>query len=123
MSRAAYGLTVWLMATACGMASAQEASITAADAKKFVGKEQTVCGVVASTNYLKSSRTQPTFLNLDKAYPNTIFTVVIFGSDRSKFGEPDVALKDRTICATGKIELYRDSPQIVVKDPKQLVVR
>ena len=64
---------------------------------------------------------QPTFLNLDQPFPQQIFTVVIFGSDRSKFGEPEKAFLNQTICATGTIEDYRGLPQIVAKEPKQIV--
>jgi len=40
----------------------------------------TVCGEVASTHYAVRSRGNPTFINLDKAYPNQIFC----GSDLGK---------------------------------------
>jgi hypothetical protein len=46
--------------------------------------------------------------------------VVIFGSDRAKFGEPDTEFATQTICATGKVEEYRGVPQIVATDPKQI---
>ena len=45
-------------------------------------KRLTVCGIVASAHYAASSKGQPTFVNLDKPYPNQIFTVLIWGSDR-----------------------------------------
>ena len=96
------------------------APITAVDAKNHIGKEMTVCGVVAATRYLDTSSSRPTFLNFDKPSPNQTFTVVIFGDDRKKFGEPEVAYKDKKICVTGKIEEYRGSPQIVARDPKQI---
>jgi hypothetical protein len=62
-----------------------------------------------------------TFLNLDQPFPKQIFTVVIFGSDRSKFGEPEKEFLNQTICATGTIEDYRGLPQIVAKEPEQIL--
>ncbi len=98
--------------------------ITAKDAEKYFGKTETVCGQVASATHAVRSKGQPTFLNLDESYPNQIFTVVIWGSDRGKFSEPTEKLyRGKTICVTGKITSYRGKPQIVVKDPKQIVVR
>ena len=41
---------------------------------------------VASAHYAERSKGQPTFINLDKPYPNAPFTVLIWGSDRGKFG-------------------------------------
>lgn len=61
-------------------------TLTAAEAKDHVGEVATVCGEVASTHYAATSRGNPTFINLDRPYPNEIFTVLIWGSDRAKFG-------------------------------------
>jgi len=63
-----------------------------------------------------------TFLNLDKPYPNQIFTVVIWGSDRSKFGTPEVDYKGKRICVTGKITEFRNVPQIIADRPQQIQV-
>jgi hypothetical protein len=48
-----------------------------------VGETATVCGTVASANYAVRTKGQPTFLNLDKAYPNHVFTIVVWGSERA----------------------------------------
>jgi hypothetical protein len=98
--------------------------IAAKDAQKYLGKTETVCGQVASATHAVRIKGQPTFLNLDEPYPNQIFTVVIWGSDRVKFQEsPEKFYRGKTICITGKITSYRGKPQIVVKDPKQIVVK
>ena len=60
--------------------------LTTSEAKEHFGETATVCGEVASTRYADSTKGQPTFLNLDKPYPNQIFTIVIWGDNRSKFG-------------------------------------
>jgi hypothetical protein len=49
------------------------------DAGKFIGRQKTVCGAVASAHFATRSKGQPTFVNLDKPYPNQIFTVLIWG--------------------------------------------
>ena len=95
-------------------------SLSAAEAKEHVGEVATVCGTVVSTRYAASTKGSPTFLNLDKAYPNQVFTIVIWGSDRSKFGRPEVDYREKRICVTGKIAEYRGKPEIVADDPKQL---
>jgi hypothetical protein len=48
--------------------------LTAAEAKEHFGDNATVCGEVVTTRYAASSKGEPTFLNLDKPYPNQIFT-------------------------------------------------
>jgi hypothetical protein len=59
--------------------------LSANDAKNHIGETATVCGSVVSTHYAPGTKGQPTFLNLDKPYPNPVFTVLIWGENRSKF--------------------------------------
>jgi hypothetical protein len=68
--------------------AAQTNKITAAEAKDHVGETRTVCGKVASTHFAAKSKGQPTFLNLDEPYPKEVFTILIWGTDRAKFGTP-----------------------------------
>ena len=65
-------------------ASTTWAQITPSDAKSLIGKREIVCGQVASANFAVRTKGQPTFLNLDRAYPNQIFTVLIWGNNRVK---------------------------------------
>jgi len=94
--------------------------LTTAEAKEHYGKTATVCGEVVSTRYADSTKGQPTFLNLDKPYPNQIFTIVIWGNNRNKFGAPENDYKGKRICATGKITAYAGLPEIVADEPKQI---
>jgi hypothetical protein len=72
-----------------------QATLTPVEAKAHIGEVATVCGKVMSARFAESSNRQPTFLNLDQPFPKHIFTVVIFGSDRAKCGEPEKASVDR----------------------------
>jgi DNA/RNA endonuclease YhcR with UshA esterase domain len=100
--------------------AAQE-RISAVDATKYVGKKAIVCGQVASSNYASGSRGRPTFLNLDRPYPNHIFTALIWGEDRIKFSAPpESAHGGKKICVTGTISSYEGRAQIVVRNPSQI---
>ncbi|SRR5579875_13176 len=112
-----------LVLSASFAAYTQPSHISAAQAKDHVGERATVCGTVASTRYADHSRGQPTFLNLDKPYPNQIFTIVIWGSDRPKFGEPEAKYRDKAICVTGTITSYRSVPEIEAREPSQIAVQ
>ncbi len=102
---------------------AQTGHISAAEAKNHVGEKATVCGTVVSARYAERSRGQPTFLNLDKPYPNQIFTIVIWGADREKFGNPETNYRDKQVCVTGKITSYRGTPEITANEPSQIEIR
>lgn len=101
--------------------SAQTNNITAAEAKDHVGETRTVCGKVASTHFASKSKGEPTFLNLDEPYPKEVFTILIWGSDRAKFGTPETKYKDVSVCVTGKITSHREKPEVIATDPKQIV--
>jgi len=102
---------------------AQTKKITASEAKDHVGDRATVCGKVASTHYAKSSKGEPTFLNLDEPYPKEIFTILIWGSDRGKFGTPESEYKGLRVCVTGKITTYRGVPEIVAGEREQIEIQ
>lgn len=102
---------------------AQGNKIGAREAKDHVGEVATVCGKVVSTHYASATKGQPTFLNLDEPYPKGIFTTLIWGNDRSKFGNPDSKYRDTHVCVTGKVSSYRGIPEIVVTEPSQIAVQ
>src|ERR1700751_3610527 len=69
---------------------------------------------------LANARSQPTLLDLGKSYPHAVFTAVIYGDHRSKFGTPETSLRGKRICVTGRISEYHGKPEIVLTDPSQL---
>jgi hypothetical protein len=93
------------------------ATVSPDDAAGHVGETTTVCGMVASAKFVVGSRAQPTFLDLGKPYPNAVFTAVIFGDDRPKFGTPEIG---KRACVIGQIRDYRGRPEIILSDPGQL---
>lgn len=117
----AFLLPLVLLSALCLPLPAEE-KLSAAQAKDHIGEVATVCGMVASTTYAASSRGRPTFLTLDKPYPNQLFTVVIWGENRAKFGKPEVDYKGKRICVTGKIGSCRGVPQIEAKEQEQIMV-
>jgi hypothetical protein len=96
-------------------------TISPEEAINHIGEKGTVCGVVASATYSARTKGQPTFLNLNRPYPNHIFTALIWGSDRSKFSvPPEQNYRNKKICVTGTIKQFRGVPEIIVNDPAQI---
>ena len=98
-------------------------SISAVQAKNHIGENATVCGQVVSTHFADTSKGKPTFLNLDEPYPHQIFTIVIWESDRTKFGNPESKYKWMAVCVSGMVESYRGVPQIVAREPTQITTK
>jgi hypothetical protein len=95
------------------------ATLSPEEAGKHVGETATVCGTVASA-HLPQRPHESILIDLDKRYPDQIFTIVILGRDQAKFGTLDKSLLGQHLCATAPIQLYRGRPEMVVQDPAQL---
>ena len=97
-----------------------EKTLKATEAKDHIGEQATVCGKVVSSRYAESSRGSATFLNFDQPYPNQVFTLLIWGRDRAKLGNPETSYRGKRICVTGKISDYKGVPEIVADTPSQV---
>ncbi len=96
-------------------------TISPEDAINHIGKQATVCGNVASTHFSTRSKSRPTFINLNRPYPNHIFTVLIWGSDRRNFpASPENYYRNKRICVTGIIQQYKGMPEIIARTPSQI---
>jgi|GEM_PF-5663759 len=85
------------------------------EAFAHVGERATVCGVVVSKQYVPEANGKPTFINLDRSFPNTTFTVVVWGNDLDQTG--DLPEKG-DLCVTGTVVMYRGIPEIIVHNSK-----
>lgn len=106
-------LGLWAFSTAA-------APLSPEDAKGHIGETATVCGEAASAEYKANEQNQPTLLDLGKPYPNAIFTAVIYGENRAKFGTPETSLLRKRICVTGQISNYQGKAETVLTEPSQI---
>jgi hypothetical protein len=88
-------------------------TISAADAKSHIGEKETVCGLVTGKYVSAQSQGTPTFIDLDKPYPDESFTVVIWQRDKSAVG---TLPSSGQLCVTGTITNYRGRAEIVLHD-------
>lgn len=88
--------------------------VSARAATAHVGQVAMVCGTVANADYAKTSYGAPTFLNLDKPYPDHVFTIVIWEEQRASFGgAPEELFAGARVCIEGLVERYNGIAQIV----------
>jgi hypothetical protein len=91
--------------------------------RKYVGDSVTVTGKVYGGRYFPNGEGAPTLLNIGAAYPHQLLTVVIRGTARKEFpGVPEKDLLDKEVKVSGKVELYRDKPQVVMYSGSQLTL-
>jgi hypothetical protein len=113
---------LFLLLLVGGTVSGQNKRLNATEAKAHIGENATVCGRVVSARYVSTSKGKPTFLNFDKEYPQEVFTIIIWGENREKFGSPDEKYRGKEICVSGTITDYRGVPEIVASDPAQITI-
>ncbi|MBK7505055.1 MAG: DNA/RNA non-specific endonuclease [Bacteroidetes bacterium] len=101
----------------------EKGQIGTAQVKYFFGETVTVCGQVVATKYKINGKSDPTYINLDKKWPETVFTLMVFGKDRINFSyKPEEFLTDKKICVTGKVGEFNGTPQIIATDETQIQI-
>jgi hypothetical protein len=109
-----------LLAVLFSMAPAMLAidTIQPAEASKHAGEEVYVEGVVASVHATPKGTA---FINLDKAYPNQVFTGFI--QNLSAIGDEAWlnGLKGKTVRIHGRINIYHAIPEIRIISKDQVV--
>ena len=88
-------------------------------AKYHIDGKINVCGTVVSTKYHEPSGA--TFLNLDRKFPNQVFSVTMWKDARTNFSYmPEHFLLNKKVCINGIVKMSRGTPTINVKHEKQI---
>jgi DNA/RNA endonuclease YhcR with UshA esterase domain len=92
---------------------------TPEEAGKHVGETATVKGTVDGFH---QSGKGNIFLNMGGKYPNQVFTAFIPSASASQF--PNAQQYDgKTVAVSGKIQLYKGKPEIMVNSPSQISLK
>lgn len=92
--------------------------IQAIDAKNHIGEYKEVCGFIADIKQFSKG----VYINLDGKYPNIPFTIVVWERDfNSELDKAlDKIIPTSKICIHGKIESFKDKPQISLTEIRQI---
>ena len=98
-------------------------TITASQAKDFVGKEVVLVGKVAGSKQMISKSDQPIlFINIDKDYPENEIVIVVFSEVLSKLKFTETTLAGKTIKIKGKVGIFKEKPQIILENEANLTI-
>ena len=99
-------------------------TITTAKVKDYMDKEVCVVGKVVSLK-LAAEGKNTNYINIDKPYPESAFTVVISNFYLEKLNIKIEDLKDKTIYINGKITTYKNDPKQIpqIFNPISIVVK
>lgn len=100
---------------------AQIPTITLEVISKFEGKVVTICEEVTGTY---ASKKNTVFLNFGKPFPKNEFTIVLFSGAIESFSyNPKEFLKNKVICARGKIVQYKGKYEMIVSKQEDIKIQ
>ena len=99
-------------------------TITTANVKDYMDKEVCVLGKVVSFK-LASEGKSTNYINIDKPYPESVFTVVITNNYLEKLNIKIEDFKDKFIYVKGKITTYKNDPKQIpqIYNPISIAVK
>jgi endonuclease G len=88
-------------------------------AKYQIGAKATICGTVVDAKYVEKSGN--TFMNLDRRFPNDIFSISVWKTDRVNFSyEPEKLLLNKQICVTGMVRDNNGKASMSISNEKAI---
>ena len=91
------------------------------EVKNHIGDSVKLMAKIYGGKYFETANNAPTLLDVGAHYPNSPLTLVIYGDVRKQFNNvPEAFYTGKTEWITGKIELYKNKPQIVIHSVNQI---
>ncbi|SFB11796.1 hypothetical protein SAMN05660845_1713 [Flavobacterium swingsii] len=99
-------------------------TITTAKAKNYINSIACVTGKVVSYKLASGGKTT-NYINLDAAYPNNVFTIVVTNEYLETSKIKIETLKDKMIFAYGRITTYKNDPKQIpqIFNPRWIEVK
>ena len=86
-------------------------------ATQHIGKSVTVCSQVFGIK----ATDKVVLINLGAAYPASPLTIAILAKDFANFTTPPAEFyKNKKLCVTGIVELFKNKAQIVITKPEEI---
>jgi hypothetical protein len=104
------------------IANAQKDTLTALQAKDYVGKQIVVKDIIAGARLFERPEKTTFLINLAERYPNTPLTVVLYDTVYKALSQKE-NLDNKTLIVNGTVSIFNQKLQIVVEDIKQLTIK
>ena len=89
--------------------------------RNHIGDSVKLMAKIYGGKYFETASNAPTLLDVGAHYPNSPLTLVIYEDVRKQFkNAPEIFYTGRNEWITGKIELYKNKPQIVIHNTNQI---
>lgn len=96
-------------------------TITASEARNFIGKQVTLCDRVNYGRFIEVQKKMPKILYVGPDYPNHHLTLIFPKEVHRKFSyDPEKKMVNKRFCLTGTISKYKGKPAVFIKSPLQI---
>lgn len=104
-----------------GIASFSQQQIKVEEAKDHVGDSVKICSKIYGAKYFESAKEPITLLDVGAKYPDNFLTLVIHDDTRKLFKKPpEDYYKGADVCITGRIQIFKEKPEMVIYNPSQI---
>ena len=94
------------------------------DVNRHIGDTVKICNKIYGGNYFNRLPGNLTYLYVGNDYPDNLLAVKIAKEDRENFEDrPEMMYAYKDVCITGKLELDKGKPVIIVKKPEQITTQ
>lgn len=113
----------FLLSTFISFGAFAQTEIKMEEINKHVGDSVKICTKIYGGIYLDRSKEALTLINAGGNYPNSPLTLVISPELRKEYETaPEVMYKDKQVCIIGKVELFKEKPQIKILSKSQIIL-
>ena len=117
-------ICIALFILAFSYSAAAQKEISVEEAKDNIGETVKICTRIFNTKFEENAKGSPTFLYTSSRDSKATLSFVVWGEKRKDFDyKPEKDLKEREVCVTGKIELLKDKPIIVIDRQSQIDIK
>src|SRR5205085_9283146 len=96
-----------------------QTEITPSQSKNYVDSVVTVTCIIAEVTLVRNIA----HINFEKKYPETEFSAVLFTDKFPDLLDLVKSMDGKNVSLTGKIEMYKDKPQIKIESKDQVVIK
>ena len=110
-----------ILLTFLAITSFAQQEIKLEEVRNHIGDSVKLMAKIYGGKYFETANNAPTLLDVGAHYPNSPLTLVIYEDVRKQFkNAPERWETGRNEGRTGKIELYKNKPQIVIHNTNQI---